>query len=261
MAALTIYIDDSGTSPTNAIAVAAGWIAETPSWTNFEADWERARNVDGDIFECMHMAEFVFGQKGTAFEGWSLEKKQRIATRLRGIIKNAVNKGFALGIVKKDFDDLVPSALRAQGFESHYTYAIRRVLGMIDVWRQKEKVTEPIEYIFDWMDPHDSRRKEIEAVFGSAEGEPEAFRRYGLYAGGFSFKSKANLSPLQAADMFAWLMYQWLLNECDGKKLNPIAVESFKDFYLHRHRTFLEGGYNKRAHLADWVKMKGFAIL
>ena len=55
--------------------------------------------------------------------------------------------------MKKDFDDLVPSALRAQGFESHYTYAIRRVLGMIDTWRQKEKVTEPIEYIFDWMDP------------------------------------------------------------------------------------------------------------
>jgi hypothetical protein len=42
--------------------------------------------------------------------------------------------------------------------------------------------------------------------------------------------------------MFAWLTYQWLLNECEGKKLNPIATESFKDFYLHRNKTFLEGG-------------------
>jgi len=56
------------------------------------------------------------------------------------------------------------------------------------------------------------------------------------------------------------LAYQWLLNECEGKKLNPIATESFKDFYLHRNKTFLEGGYNKRADLADWVRMKGFVI-
>src|SRR5258705_3137807 len=77
--------------------------------------------------------------------------------------------------------------------------------GMIDTWRQKEKLTESIEYIFDWMDPGDPRRKEIGAVFRPAEGEPEALRRYGLGKGGFSFKPKKNLAPLQAADMFAWL--------------------------------------------------------
>ena len=49
-------------------------------------------------------------------------------------------------------------------------------------------------------------------------------------------------------------------SEDSGKKLNPIATESFKDFYLHHNKTFLEGGYNKRADLADWVRMKGFAI-
>ena len=88
------------------------------------------------------------------------------------------------------------------------------------------------------MDSGDPRRKEIGAVFGPAEGEPEALRRYGLGKGGFSFKPKKNLAPLQAADMFAWLTYQWLLNECEGKKLNPIATESFKDFYPHRNKTF-----------------------
>ena len=87
------------------------------------------------------MAEFVFGRRGTEFEGWSLEKKQRISARLRGIIKNTVAKGFALGIVKKDFDELVPNALRVQGFESHYTYAIRtpdlRINGFLDRWSSR----------------------------------------------------------------------------------------------------------------------------
>ena len=116
---MTIYIDDSGTSAENAVAVAAGWIAHTDRCVDFQADWDKARDVDGDKFDSMHMAEFVFGRRGTEFEGWSLEKKQRISARLRGIIKNTAEKGFALGIVKKVFDELVPSALRVQGFESH----------------------------------------------------------------------------------------------------------------------------------------------
>jgi hypothetical protein len=75
---MTIYIDDSGTSPENAVAVAAGWIAHTDSRVDFQADWDEARDIDGDKFDSMHMAEFVFGRKGTEFERWSLEKKQRI---------------------------------------------------------------------------------------------------------------------------------------------------------------------------------------
>lgn len=54
---MTIYIDDSGTSPENAVAVVAGWIAYTDSWVDFQADWDKARNIDGDKFDSMHMAE------------------------------------------------------------------------------------------------------------------------------------------------------------------------------------------------------------
>jgi hypothetical protein len=119
------------------VVVATGWIAHTDSWVDFQADWDKARDLDGDKFDSMHMAEFVFGRKGTEFEGWSLEKKQRISARLRGIIKNTVAEGFALGIVRRAFDELVPNALRVQGFESHCTYAIRRVLGMIDTCQRR----------------------------------------------------------------------------------------------------------------------------
>jgi hypothetical protein len=41
---MTIYIDDSGTSPENAVAVAAGWIAHTDSWVDFHDDWDKARD-------------------------------------------------------------------------------------------------------------------------------------------------------------------------------------------------------------------------
>src|SRR5258708_17731032 len=144
---MVLYDEDSGKRREKGGAVGAGWIAHMDSWVDFRADWDKARDIDGDKFDSMHMAEFVFGRRGTEFEGWSLEKKRRISARLRGIIKNTAEKGFALGIVKKDFDELVPNALRVQGFESRYTYAIRRVVGMIDTLRQKENLTESVEDI------------------------------------------------------------------------------------------------------------------
>jgi len=56
---MTIYIENSGTNHENAGAVAAGWIAHTDSWVDFQADWDKARDIDGDKFDSMHMAEFA----------------------------------------------------------------------------------------------------------------------------------------------------------------------------------------------------------
>jgi hypothetical protein len=259
VAALTIYIDDSGTSPANNVAVAAGWVAKMPTWKFFEREWEKAKNIESDKFSCMHMAEFVDGRGDTnEFNGWSLDKKLRVASRLRKIIKKRALKGFALGVVKKDYDEIVPDGLKAQGFENHYTYAIRRVLGMIDGWRRYDMRNQSMEYIFDWLDRNDSKRREIEAVFSLAEGQDEAFQRYGITMGGISFRERKSIPPLQAADMLAWTVYRAVLNEVENQKVNPIAFETFKDFYLHRHKMFIEGGYNKRQDLIEWVSAKGF---
>jgi hypothetical protein len=56
---MSIYIDDSGTSPENAVAVTAGRIANTDSWVDFQTDWDKARDIDGDKFDSMHMAELL----------------------------------------------------------------------------------------------------------------------------------------------------------------------------------------------------------
>jgi hypothetical protein len=257
VASFAIYFDDSGTSPSQDVAVAAGWIAPMPIWMLFEREWDEARNVEGDKFICMHMADFVSGLgEDNEFRDWELDKKQRVAARLRELIKQRALKGFALGVVKRDYDQIVPAALKAEGFENHYTYAIRRVLGMIDEWRQKNMKDQPIEYVFDWQDRNDPRRKEIERVFSWAEGQDEAFRRYGITKGGLSFRKRQDLPPLQAADMFAWTVYRAVLNEVDQKPVHPIAHATFKDFYLHRNRGFIEGGYNRQQDLIDWVKAK-----
>src|ERR1700685_674430 len=259
VAPFAMYIDDSGTSPDQAIAVAAGFIAPLKAWIEFENEWNAARAIPGDEFKCMHMVDFVSGiNKKSEFLNWSdLSKKQRILQRLRGIIKHSCLKAFALGVVKKDFELIVPPSLRLQGFENHYVYAIRRVLGMIAGWRQDNMAGEPIEYYFDWQEKGDSVRKEIEKVFSAAEGQDDAFKLFGLKKCGYGFREKESVLPLQAADIFAWTIYQAMLNEIEKKKVTLLAQETFQDFYLHNNRNFMEGGYNKPHELREWVKSKG----
>ena len=181
MVALTMYIDDSGTSPKNEVAVAAGWIAPIQEWKKFERDWERAKRVKGDEFSCFHMAEFAFGKKESEFENWSYEKKKRVLTRLSNIIKQRASKGFCLCVKKKDYDDLVPQELRAARGQDHYTWVVRNVLGLIRKWRVANKLRMPVEYIFDWIEPREVRRKEIENAFAMAESEPNALELYGVH--------------------------------------------------------------------------------
>jgi len=50
---MTTYIDDSGTSPENAVAVAAGWIAHTDSWQIFKPIGTRRAILTGtNLIRC-----------------------------------------------------------------------------------------------------------------------------------------------------------------------------------------------------------------
>jgi hypothetical protein len=260
VAMLTLYIDDSGTSPSQNVAVAAGWIAKMPAWDLFERDWSKVQKVESHKFACMHMAEFSYGSGD--FTGWDLDKKLSVIKKLTPAIKKRALKGFALGVIKKDYDEIVPPVLRAQGLENHYVYAVRTVLGMIHNWRKDVGVEDqPIEYIFDYMDLHDPRRMEIQKVFTSV-GDPDGnFKMYGLSEDGFDFKHKEGLMPLQAADMLAWTVYQAMLHETKEKDAKEMTKVLFKDFYTAKHRQLLEGGYNNREHLIAWVRNKGYSPL
>jgi len=257
----SIYIDDSGTDPNQVVAVAAGWIAKTPAWAALTKEWLRIQTDHG--FSCMHMAEFVNGAKKTEFEHWSLSTKEIVLEKLGSqVIGNAL-KGFSMGIIKKDFDEIVPPELRTLGHKNHYTYAIRAVLGLIHKWRIQEGIFDaehPIEYIFDHMDKNDPRRLEIENVFATVGTEDESLVNYGLKKDGIEFKSRTTLPPLQAADMFAWTIYRAMKHETKEQDANKLAKLAFRKFCLSK-QGLVDGGYNKRQHLVEWVKSKGLSPL
>src|SRR5215471_8740163 len=78
--------------------------------------------------------------------------------------------------------------------------------------------TRDVEYVFDWMKPHDQRRREIEAVF----------ERRGIKT--LSFRPRQNIPGLQCVDQIAWTRYQMALRELFAKTPHPLASSAWRDY-------------------------------
>ena len=247
MAALTIYLDDSGTAPDQPMAVVSGLIASYPQWKKFNRDWDKARKDLG--FDVFHSSECVASNFKSEFSQWDERRKIRTFRRLREIIAQRSAQGFGVAVHKKDFDEVVPQELRQELGKYHYTIAVRIVIGLVEQWRLSLGIREPVEYIFDRMADKKSKA-EIDAVFEQAEQLTDSLHDFGIYNGCHSFRDKREILPLQAADILAWTVYQRALHHESEKPVHVVAQETFDYF----HKRGLAAGTPSRGQLSNWIE-------
>lgn len=253
MAAITAYLDDSGTSPDNPVACAAGFLSPVPQWKKFERDWRDARYIPGDEFICMHIAECVANNRKSEFHDWDLPKKRRVLQRLRSIIKNRAVQSVGMAVSKRYYDTLVNEEVRRKT-GNHFTFSVLLTMSQAGGWRRDQNIPDPIEYVFDWMDVKDPRRKELEELLENECERGTALSDYGLISGGYSFRHKEDVVPLQAADMLAWTLYNGIQLALDIKPITQLAGEGYSDFQNHRKAN----GWFKCGYLTD-KQMEEFA--
>jgi hypothetical protein len=84
MAMLTAYFDDSGTSPSNRVAVVARYVATVFQWERFVPEWNRAL-AKGNV-KVMHRAdlESSYGE----FRGWDKERRIAFLNRVHAVIRH-----------------------------------------------------------------------------------------------------------------------------------------------------------------------------
>jgi len=198
------YFDDSGTDSNSPLAIAACYVSTKRGWDAFTMDWNLARYEEG--FDVFHMTDFAAPreQGKMPFCDWNSEKKKRVYNRLATIINENKRIGCGIAIPKDVFDKLVaalPDRLREQFGTHHYTFAVKTVMALIGKWRLNSGITLPTRYIFDRMG---KGRDEIGALWEGVPGEDWKEQIFGMERDGFSFQNKANLKPLQAADILAW---------------------------------------------------------
>ncbi len=242
-----VHFDDSGTHAEGSTAVAACWVSTIESWRKFATRWDSICAKEN--LGVFHMADFASAHG--SFSHWPESEKLRVLDRLCDVIDASVYAGFAYGVIKKDYEDLVSEAWRKEHFgEKHYTYVLRQCIGRMSEWRRQFYPSAYLYYIFDRMG---KGKKEIIAVMDAAVAKRKELKGYG-------FQSRKEIRPLQAADIFAWTTFQCMQLAASNRPLKRIAAHLVKRIgnFSAYHRLTTPAS---REGFAKWIELEKSAHL
>jgi hypothetical protein len=224
----TLFVDDSGTSLQNPVAIASALIIPATKIIRLEDEWNRFRAKEG--FDYFHTSEFMFRNKKSEFAKWEDDKWRRVFRRVRQIGKK-YGRGFSMAVNKKDYDEVAPPEFRRHAGEYHYTWAVRQLIAYIE--RDGLSARIPRQFVFQWMEKHLIERKEVEMVMDQNQFMADREGLPGSYEPNFS-KSR-DVPGLQLVDAVAWISYQYALRQIQGftiqnEIVKELVAESWKDF-------------------------------
>jgi hypothetical protein len=209
---LTLYCDDSGTHPKSSVAVAACFIASVDQWDRLKMNWEKIN--EDENFGVFHMADFVAKHEQFAAPEWQdQEKRDRTIKKLINIIQTRVQFAVCCSVDKSAYDEVRQQNLHHpfwQSRKNHYSFAVRHCLANIQKWREQYKHTDPMRYVFDRLS---KGKGEIDAQMEiAAGGLDDGCRQYGISKDGWGYDDKSVVTQLQAADIWAWENYKYMVD-------------------------------------------------
>lgn len=249
LAMFTVYIDDSGTSPNQQVAIASGLIFPAKRILAMDREWQSFLDKAHIGKKGFHTSECVASNEKSDFAGWDEKKIRATVSRIRQIIQKYCPKAFSISINKAVYDAVIPSELRELIGKYHYTWGVDAVCGFIWDWANTRGVS--MEYVFDNMDDKSQKAEKAEIEVVMSHGES---MHPGSFAGHYSFRNRQDIPALQCADLFAWTCYQRSLQLVVGKKIHPIAEECWEQFGSWDDDTWCGAWIAGKDELKDWVR-------
>jgi hypothetical protein len=249
----TAYIDDSGTDPQQAVAIASALVIPASKIQALQAEWDAMRIKE--VFPSFHMSEFSSPTPSAKshFRGWGAEKHSRVYRQVRELIMNYGIATISFAVYKKDYDEVVPPDMRENAGKFHYTWAVRHLLAGLERWRSFVNVSAPFEFLFDYIKKGDERREEIEDVMDQAESiSPGVYQNY-------TFRNRERYPGLQCVDVLGWISYQFALRVYCEKPLvrdAEIGWKDFENFSKRFEQPWRLAAALKRSELERWVKLE-----
>ncbi len=211
----TVYFDDSGTHRESDTAVAACLIARDDSWESLTRGWTEIGMEEG--FASFHMADFI-ARKNPPYDAWDDAKRKHVYRKLAAIMGKHIERGYSVTVSKAAFDAHVATTLKSQIGKHHYTFAVRTCIGNMRQWRLDNGGN--FQFVFDWMDKGKSKA-EIANIYDKLDAAIRAEHGLPHTREGWSFQHKEDFPPLQAADIFAWNVYNATVNRVIAKEAKP----------------------------------------
>jgi hypothetical protein len=251
LAMLTVYLDDSGTSPSQHVAIATGLIIPAKQILKLQSEWEKLAKKEG--FSDFHTSEFVARNQNSEFSGWSVDKQKRVFARIRQVSKKYGARAVSFAINKADYEETMPDAIRSVIGKYHYTWAVHHLLSWLNTWRlENGSRLPPFEFVFDWMEESESKA-EIIAAMDRAEFVSIEAGRSGEF-NNYSFRRRKDIPGLQCVDAVSWICYQFSLFAFRRKPLHEFGEIGWQDFGGNLE----QGGWLwavtiRKEHLQAWV--------
>jgi hypothetical protein len=241
LAVFSIYIDDSGSSPENRFAIAAGIVFPAKRILAFEREW--ATFLRRERIPEIHASECAAANP-RSYAGWDESRIERVLLHAQQIILKYSVRGFQIGVHKQDYDEVIPKEMLAN-VGNHYIWALSSVLGLSYDWASERSAA--MEYILDTA-PKQEKRDIQEAIDYSDTIYP------GHFVGHYSFRSRKEVPGLQAVDLFAWTGYQVACNTRFGNRIKSPAEKLWIAFNSKNDGDWTEIQSLNREGLEMWVK-------
>jgi hypothetical protein len=225
----TFCIDDSGTSPSQHVAIATALVVPAEQLLRLESEWNTLR--DKERFECFHTSEFIARNPKSEFANWDEGKQDRVFRRVRQISKKYGVRAVSTAVNKKDYDEIVPSDLRRYLGQDHYSWAVRQLLANLSMMFPSS-LGSPREFIFQWMERNHPARKEIEIIMDQMQYVAQRDGTVADYSDPH-FRKSVGIPGLQCVDAVSWVSYQYAVHIYRRTPLRKFVPESWRDFGGH----------------------------
>ena len=199
------FFDDSGSSPNQPVFVLAGFLSTTDRWAQFSNEW--AAKLTSVGLPSFKMSS-GYGPAWALREGWSHEARDKFVYELAEIIGRHGTHRVDVSVFRTDFDDLLLNAVDSPEYADPYYLLFQTTCRA--VWAG---ISDPCDFIFDeqgkvglravswWPHVRDWFDPKVHPLIGSSP----------------IFRDDARFRPLQAADMYAWLIRERLTYGTAGR--------------------------------------------
>jgi len=229
---LTAYFDDTGTHKEAPVIGFGGLIGNEEQWYLFTGSWlEKLKSpLSGKPpLRRFHMTDCMARQE--EFRDYSVPERDAVIHDFRQLIIASGVWGYAVGVARRDWDELVKPSPVSGWFGDPEAFCFRDCVGkMCTFVSEISRVDKELSLVFDDR-PH---RTEInEYIYGQYQAYKPLRGNTNLL--GLSFLNSTNFVALQGADMFAWEFFahakQLLLT--DDNTPRPHAQQFFNTGRFH----------------------------
>lgn len=247
---LTAYFDDSGTHKSSNVVLVAGIFGTEWQLTSLEKLWAShlARPLCGRKPPLRRFHAYDCHNSIGEFSGWTRTESDYFFHNLLTAMIDARVSAYGIAVAKDGWDEIITGGLRTFLGGDAEGYAITQCFVCCINWAQNNTFDPEIAFVFDNR-PSEVQRHAIAIgdAFRYVTGNPRVVD--------CSFLSSVNIKPLQAADLFAWEVYQHANEIFERDTIAPPKRTSLR--YLSANIPWMRTQYADRKaiqKIADYIR-------